>query len=636
MRRNKKPLKPRPLFSSPVSKQVQKPKTKWKVLPIMWLALKRSAMLIGFMVILSMLISVYTFSFIAGPKKQPVPDKAALYLNFDQIIGELPQDPSLTVPFPLDQLTLRHYVSSIEMAKEDDRIVGIIAKLQDGASFSLAQVQEIRNALQSFKESGKFTYIYSDSYGGAGGGMSRYYLASAFDEIWMQPMGIVAINGVSLEVPFVREALNKIGVTPNFFKRKDYKTAYETFTNEDMSPENREMLERLVGDIRSEIVAGVSADREMSESQFTSLVSQGLFVADKALESKLIDVMDYSDVLLDKVREQVTGEPDGEGYDFMMPMKQYVELNRDIDEPKKGDKPGVALVYVVGAIMFGDTNAQSPSVLLNDGLAASNTIVPAIRDAMEDDDIDTIILRVDSPGGSPAASEAILRAVEKAQEAGKSVLVSMGGTAASGGYWVSAYADQIFVSPLTITGSIGVVGGKFVLGDMFDKVGANWEHVEWGRNAGMWSMTSTFDESEARAINAMLDTTYDAFLERVAKGRKMSVEQVDAIAGGRVWSGKQALDIGLADQEGGLLDAINYAATLAGKTDYHDVTVTIFPKPKTALEQFIAIMSGESASVNRTAAMQNYLLNTLQPVIRPAVMAQEPEKFMTYAPTEIR
>ena len=636
MARRKKTYKPRSLFATPVPKNVKKPKTKWKILPIVWGALKRGAMALGFLIMFSMLISLYTLSKISTPQALDMPDEMVLVLEFNNAIPETPPEASLVDPFANQQMTLRHYIAAIEEAKIDDRVKGIVARMRGGV-FSPAQIEEIRSSMKSFKESGKFAYIYSTSFGDSGGGMGRYYLASIFDELWMQPLGVVSIAGINAEIPFVRETLDDIGIYPNFFQRKEYKTAYESLTNKTISESNREMMEVLINDMKDVMISDIAEDRNMSEEQLVSLVNTGLFVADEALEKGLIDYMDYPDVMLKKIREQVTGNPDDEDLVFQ-PMKKYVfGIQDEYEKGKlhrgKGNsqaKTGVALVYAVGAIMPGEVQSSAPMTLLNEGIAASNVIAPAIMDAAEDDTIATIILRVDSPGGSPAASEAILRALEVAKEKGKVVLVSMGTTAASGGYWIAANADQIFVSGTTITGSIGVVGGKFVFGDMMDKLGVNWESIKFGRNAEMWSITRAFDESEAERINAMLDNVYRNFLQRVAKGRNMTLEQVDDIAKGRVWSGKSALQVGLADQEGGLLDTINYAATLAGGQDYKDVNLQVFPKPKTAFEQFVALVNGEQVSGNSEPDVRSILLQILQPIIKPAVMAKEPENFMVY------
>lgn len=646
MARRNKSLKPRSLFSSPVPKNVRKPKMKWRLLPIMWTALKRSAMLLGFMIIISMLISLYTVTKLTNTAKVVMPDEMVLLLDFKDGIRETHADASLTDPFAGDDLTLRHYIAAIEEAKNDDRVKGILARLRGGA-FSPAHVQEIRKSMQSFKESGKFAYIYSTSYGDSVGGLGRYYLASVFDELWMQPLGVVSIPGMNFEMPFMRETLDKIGVTPNFFQRKEFKTAYENLTNQSMSAPNREMLNVLVDDFKKVIVSDISKDREIPENQFSLLVDKGLFTADEALTNGLIDHMDYADVLVKRIRKDVTGNEDDEDLIFQ-PLKKYAKFLLEEEKKKhqndeksnakaKGKvKSNIALVYAVGAIMPGEPSATSPSVLLNDGIAASNVIAPAILAANDDESIDTILLRVDSPGGSPAASEAILRALQVAKDDGKTIIVSMGSTAASGGYWIAANADQIFASDTTITGSIGVVGGKFVFGDLFDKIGVNWQSVKWGENSEMWSMSETFDESAAERINNMLDNVYRNFLERVAKGRNMSVEDVDKIARGRVWSGKSAAEVGLVDQLGGLLDAVNYIAQLRGGKDFHDVNIQIFPKPKTTLEQFIALLSGEEVKIGSQPNVQSVLLETLQPLIKPAVIARDRQNFMVYDPVKIQ
>lgn len=642
MARRNKSLKPRSLFSSPVPKDVRKPKMKWRLLPIMWVALKRSAMLLGFMIMISMLLSLYTLSKLGNATKVEMPNEMVLLLDLKDGIAEIQADASFTDPFAVDNLTLRHYIAAIEEAKRDPRVKGIFARMREGA-FSPVHVQELRKSLVSFKESGKFAYIYSTSYGDSIGGLGRYYLASVFDELWMQPLGVVSIPGMNVEMPFMRETLDKIGVSPNFFQRKEYKTAYENITNQSMSAPNREMLEALVADFKDVMVADISKDREIPEAQFTLLVNKGLFTADEALSNGLIDHMDYADVLVKRIRKDVTGDEDDEDLVFQ-PVKKYAQYLLEEEKKKqqtkekgKGkSKSNIALVYAVGAIMPGDPAANSPSILLNEGIAASNVIAPAILEAADDDSIDTILLRIDSPGGSPAASEAILRALQVAKDDGKTIIVSMGTTAASGGYWIAANADQIFASSTTITGSIGVVGGKFVFGDMFDKIGVNWDGVKWGENSEMWSMTEKFDESAAERINNMLDNVYRNFLERVAKGRNMSVEEVGKIAKGRVWSGKSAAEVGLVDQIGGLLDAINYIAQLRGGKDFHDVNIQIFPKPKTALEQFIALLNGEEIKIGSQPNVQSILLETLQPVIKPAVIARDRQNFMVYDPVKIQ
>jgi len=636
MFKNRKPLKPRPLFSATVPKSVEKPKIKWKVLPILWGAMKRGAMALGFMVIFSMIVSSFILNSFMQEDVQPLPNQMVLVLEFEGEIRELPPEATLTNPFGDGSVTLRHYISAIESAKNDPRVKGIVARMRDGA-FSSAQVEEIRAAIFDFKESGKFTRIYSTSFGGPGSGLGRYFLASSFDELWMQPMGVVMISGISAEQPFARETLDKIGVTPQFFQRKEYKTAYESLTNETMSPANRETITVLVNDIRDRLVSEIAKDREISEERFAELVNQGLFTAPEALEAGLIDHMDYADVMIEQAKELVSGDPQSEDVAFRSLESYVAHVGLNINEEGKISKEtrtaktagGVALVYAVGAIV--SDNAGAPG-----SLAASDDIAPAILDAAADPDIKAIVLRVDSPGGSPAASEAILRALDKAQMEGKSVIVSMGNTAASGGYWIAAHADQIFVSPTTITGSIGVVGGKFSLQDLWTKIGLNWESVQWGENADMWSMNSTFDESGAERMNAMLDNVYENFIARVAEGRDMSAMQVDLIAKGRVWSGARAIDVGLADQFGGLMDAIDYAATLNGGESRDDVYVQIFPKPKNPFEELMALLSGEGGSPLEQPGFQSDLIAPFRPLIEAAVVSHDSGGVAVYEPLRVR
>lgn len=573
---------------------------------------------------------------------KPLPEEMVLLLEFDNGINEIPPEASFSNPFAKDQMTLRHYLQAIDAAKTDDRVKGIYARLR-GGGFQLAQIQEIRNAIKDFKESGKFAYIYSTSFGEGGGGLGRYYLSSVFDELWMQPLGIVMIAGVNAEMPFARGVLEKIGVEPQFFQRKEYKTAYENLTDKSMSAANRETMERLVGDISFDLVRDISADRDMTPEKFKALVDKGLLTADEALAEGLIDQMSYADLLIERIKKDVTGDPENEDLVFQQ-MKDYVEGVQAEQDKKntalvtKGEgKPGVAVVYVVGAIMTGKAGVSAaPLAMMDGGIAASDVIAPAILEAMEDETIHTIVLRVDSPGGSPAASEAILRALDKAKEKGKNIVVSMGGTAASGGYWVAAHADHIFVSPMTVTGSIGVLGGKFSMRELWEKLDINWEGVSWGENAGMWSANAPFDAAGAERMNAMLDNVYRNFLIRVAKGRGMSIEDVDKVAGGRVWTGKRALEVGLADKEGGLNDALDYAATLSGGQNRHDITVQLFPKPKTALEELIAILSGEEVSApSMPKVMEQMALEAFRPLLRSAVVARDPQGFTTYEPVTL-
>lgn len=620
-----KNFRQRPLFAQNLPKEVTKPKIEWKILPVVWLALKRTAMVLGFFVLLQIFVGLFIIlpAAMATKDKVSLPKEMVLYLEFDGAIGEVHVAQGFADAFEEPPLTLREMVDVLNHAAGDDRVKGVLARMKD-SQIGLTQAYELNQALQAFKDRGKFAHVYASSYGEAAQGLGNYALISAFDEIWMQPMGIVSITGLNAQMPFLRKTLDKIGVEPNFFQRKEYKNVYENLNKTKMSRESRETIGRLVGDIREDVLGTIPQRIGMDRAQFNALVNKGLFTAEEAKLAGLITHSDYADVLVENIKETVTGERDGDNDLFISFDKYASEILKEI-KAKRGDTK-VALVYAVGTIV---QNSDGQGFGGGSSVAAAEDIAPAILDAADDDDVEAIIVRVDSPGGSPVASESILRAIERAKSKGKKIVVTMGSTAASGGYWISAYADQIFVMPSTVTGSIGVVGGKVALSELFKNIGVNWDGVRWGRNAGMWSLDSTFSKSEAERVNAMLDAVYDGFIARVAKGRGMDLKAVDDIAGGRVWSGQRAVRIGLADRIGGLNDALDYVAIELGEQTRDDLDVVVMPKPKTALEQFIDLVEGQ-AMLGRFVQDNQAVLDFLKPVSDAARVARNPNDFMVF------
>ena len=385
------------------------------------------------------------------------------------------------------------------------------------------------------------------------GGARNLYLASAFEEIWMQPVGMLSISGPSFEMPFAREALRKIGLRAEFFQREKYKSAMENFTNSDISKENEENLRSLIGSLTDEMIAGITKDRKRSSAEIKQQVDKGLLTGDEALSAGLIDRLDYPDVMLSEMREKATGNPEDKSINLVT----LARYSQDKVKPKKSamKRPAVALIYITGTIV----EMTGPQ-----GNAGADKISAAITEAYEDNDIGAIVLRVDSPGGSPSASETIRRSLVKAQEKGKKVYVSMGPVAASGGYWVATHADKIFALNGTVTGSIGVVMGKFEASELWKKIGVNWQGPQVGENADIWSINKPFDQRATQRINALIDYTYDAFLSRVSEGREIDKDQARKVAQGRAWTGQQAQKNGLVDEIGGLHDALDAAALVVG------------------------------------------------------------------------
>ncbi len=629
-----KNFKHRPLFAQNLPKEVTKPKIEWKILPVVWLALKRMATVLGFFVLLQLFITVFIIIpvFMTTADITPMPEKMVLYLEFDGAINEINTTQGFADAFDTPPLTLREMVDVIHFAGTDSRVKGIFARMKN-AQISLTQAYELNQALEDFKSKGKFAHIYASSYGQAAQGLGNYALIAGFDEIWMQPMGTVSITGLNAEMPFLGKTLDRIGVEPNFFQRKEYKNLYENLTETKMSRESRETISRLITDIRNDILTTIPPRIGVDAAQFDGLVNQGLFTAEEAKQAGLITHADYADILVENIKEAVTGNRNADDDIFVMFDDYAAEALEHFKASELlQDDAKVALIYAVGTILRSDEGSGfggGPTV------AAAEDIAPAILDAADDDDVRVIIMRVDSPGGSPVASESILRAIERAKRKGKKVIVTMGATAASGGYWISAYADQIFVMPSTITGSIGVVGGKIALGELFENIGVNWDGVTWGRNAGMWSLDSTFSKSEAERVNTMLDAVYDGFIARVAKGRGMSSQAVDAIAGGRVWTGARAVEIGLADQIGGLNDALDYTAKELGVQSRYNLHIDVLPKPKTPFEKLIELVEGQ-AMLGQVVKKNQGVLDAIGSFSDMVHIARNPNDFMVFEELHLR
>lgn len=598
------------LFYKPKRKDKEISAKRWNFPSIIWRAVVKACTVIGAMILISAAMS--TLLIIVGSKASaPLPEDMVLVFKLENGIAELPKRPSLLDPFPFMQPTLRNVIDTIEKAKDDERVRGIVFSVK-GGGVSISQIQELRTAIENFKESGKFTKIFSPSYADGNGGLGMYYLAAAFDEIWMQPVGMLSISGLNMEMPFARSALEKIGVEAHFFQRERYKSAMENFTNSNMSDASRKNLEELIGNLSARMMDGVVKGRGLGYVTVGQLIDQGLLTGQEALDAKLIDRLDYADVLVSEIRQSATGNADDESVKLIT----LARYSQDKVKPSKeaSKHKSVALIYAVGAIVP-TAGAQ--------GNAGADKISAAITEAYEDDDIGAIVLRVDSPGGSPSASETIRRALVKAKEKNKKVIVSMGSVAASGGYWIATDADRIFASGGTITGSIGVIMGKFEASELWEKIGVNWEGPKMGRNSDIWSINQPFDEMETERMNTLIDYTYDAFLERVAEGRGMKVAEVRSIAQGRAWTGEDAQINGLVDELGGLNKALDYAATTVGGQTRKDVKIIPIPKELNRMEQLLEIFGQEQVSIGKFFGFDNATTKKVSAMINQIGLTQE-------------
>ena len=476
----------------------------------------------------------------------------------DGIVEAAPADP-LSALLSMRRPHLRDVLEGLRRARGDARVRALIVKV--GGAIGLAMAQELRDAVTALREAGKFTVAWSETFGESGNGNVPYYLASAFDRVCLQPSGEVGLTGVAMEEPFLREALEKLGIQPRFAARHEYKTMANMFMERTYTPEHRESSQRLVDAAGRQLAEGIAQARGLTVERVRELIDRGPLLAAEALEAGLVDRLAYRDEVYAEVREKVGG-PDGR-----VQLRYVSRYNRThgLAEhlPQPGRQDAVALINGLGPIRLGRSGRGGP--LPSQGPAmGSDTIGAAFRAAVRDERIKAIVFRVNSPGGSAVASDAIWREVVLARRAGKPVIVSMGDVAASGGYYVAMAADVIVAQPGTITGSIGVVTGKAVVSGLLERIGIEMGGVTSGEHARMFSAAKDFSPSEWERINASLDRIYENFTAKVAESRGMSREQVERLARGRVWIGSDAKEHGLVDELGGLELALDLARKKAG------------------------------------------------------------------------
>jgi protease-4 len=575
--------------------------------------LRRAVFAVGLFVIAMTVLVAFAVSRAKDNADADLPDSMYLAYTFKSGLSESLTEPDFSQPLLAPQTALHDVVMALDAAAKDARVKAFVAKIEDPA-FSAAQVQELRGAIARFRAAGKETYVYSDDLGGFAGGMGAYYLAASFAHIWLQPVGNVAVNGVSVEVPFVKGTLDKLGVEPQFVHRGKYKSAPESLTEKTMTAPARAMMTSLVADLSAQMQADIARDRGLSSDDVRRIVAGSPYSDADALAAKLVDRVGYYDEMVDAVAPQnATSAPeevsllkyraatadtdDGLAHEFAGLVRKEMDKQKKADgkkqpaeAPQADDAPRKSgkIAIIVGS---GEIVPFAGSPTMSGGGMEADKIAEAFDDAQQDDDVAAVVFRIDSPGGSPAAAETIRRAVVSTQKKGKPVVVSMSGYAASGGYWIATPAAAIVAQPGTLTGSIGVFGGKFVLAGLWDKLGLRFDTISDGvAHAGMWSANRGFTPEERAHFDALMGNVYDAFIARVAEGRHMSKAKVEEIAQGRVWTGRQARDIGLVDALGGLDAAVAKAKELARFAPDADVRVVTLPAPKSPLELALSLM----------------------------------------------
>jgi protease-4 len=465
---------------------------------------------------------------------------------------------------------MRSVLEMLKQAKTDARVTHLVLVPTGGSNF-WAKAQELRDGILDFRKSGKKAIAFLEY-----GGDQEYYLATACDRIYLLPSSVLDVKGVATYEVFLRGTFDKVGAVPDLLHIGDYKTAVNTFTEKTFTPAHREMTTSLNREAFEQLVNGIAEGRKKTPEDVRALIDKGPFLPEDALNDGLIDDLAYRDQVDDKAGfagSELTEAPD------------YARAQSHPFRFSHGDK--IALIYAVGTISSGESGQGA-----NGAYVGSETLVEYIQRARADKGVKAVVLRVDSPGGSSIASDVIWRELMLTREQ-KPLIVSMSDLAASGGYYIAIPGHVIIAQPGTLTGSIGIFSGKFVTGGTFKKLGANIEGVTSGKFADMNSPVRPFSPEERAKVEEQMQAFYDGFIEKVAQSRKSTPEKIDAIAQGRVWTGRQALANGLVDKLGGLDMAVAIAKERAKIPAGQDVELIVYPPKKSFFEAL-------SDSVGRT------------------------------------
>ncbi len=538
-----------------------------------------------FMAIMGILFAMSLVGMVASDSSTKSVDKnSVMVLKLNGSLDERSENPS-----PISLLSggnlmesgmgLDQVLSAIEKAKDNEDIKGIYIEGGMFAPDSYASLQAIRNALSDFRKSGKWIVSYADQYTTA-----TYYLASVANKVYMNPEGMLDWHGMAAQPYYLKDALAKVGVQVQLAKVGAYKSAPEMFTSDHMSDANREQVTAYLNGIWGNVVKAVSESRKISVDSLNAYADRFITLskADELKKLKLIDGTLYTDQVKGEIRKMLKIDEDDEIHQLGLADMGNVKRSK-----KEGDQ--IAVYYA-----YGDIVSEAGENLFGGGsVIASSTVCPDLEKLAKDDDVKAVVLRVNSGGGSAYASEQIWHQIEMLKQK-KPVVVSMGGMAASGGYYISCGSQWIVAEPTTLTGSIGIFGMfPDYSGLLKDKLGVKFDEVKTNRNSGFGTRARPFNEEEMSYLNTYIQRGYDLFRKRVADGRKMSIDQVEKIAQGHVWLGQDALGIKLVDELGGLEKAVAKAAKLAKLDKYHTES---YPGQPDIFDQLLASASGANGN----------------------------------------
>jgi protease-4 len=534
--------------------------------------------------------TVLLFGLLAAPV--PAAERPVATLAHIRLAGELDETPVGADPlFGLGAENFKTKLERIKKARDDASIQGLYLEIDD-LEIGYGKLDELRHAVAEFRAKGKKTYAYLE----AGGGKD-YLLAIACDEVFMPESGTLMLTGVRASVMFYKDLFEKIGVKADMLQMGEFKGAAEPFTRSEMSPQLRKQLTSVFADYYEKSYVGAivesRAGKKWSADDVKKLVDQGPYTAKSALKAGLIDHVAYTDQILEQLKTEQKADHVKLSRNYGQKKMEELDLSNPFailkllaPPPVKTSKnPKIAVIYATGPIVTG----KGGESLFGGSRVGSTTMVHAIRQAEHDKTVKAIVLRVDSPGGSALASDLIWNELKRSK---KPVIASMSDVAASGGYYISMGAGKIYAEPGTLTGSIGVLGGKLVIGGLEDKIGLKTDTISFGQNADIMSTSKPFSESERKAMTALMQDVYDQFLSKALEGRKkagkqMTLEDLKKLAAGRVWTGRQAKENGLIDELGTLEDAIAEAKEMGGIGKDKEAELLILPKPKSFLDALL-------------------------------------------------
>ena len=556
------------------------------------MAVRRGVVIVLSLIALAVMMSFggVVFLYLLVSRGPSIEDDSTLVLRPGGALEETLPDDVVGQLMGRDTMTVRSFVESLRLAKRDPRITGVLLMPASLASPFWGKVQELRDAVLDFRKSGKTVVAFLEF-----GGDREYYLATAADHVYLLPTSALDLTGVASYEVFLRGTFDKVGAYPDFLQIGAYKTAVNQFTQKSFTPAHREMTESLNGDMYEQLVRGIASARKKTEAEMRQLLDQGPFLPADAVRLGLVDGLAYEDQLDDRVPQlRQAGEMrrvDGIDYQRVTPRSL-------------GVRPAsrIAVLYASGVITSGKSGYDPGTGTV----VGSDTFVEQLRRLRDDDSIRAIVLRVDSPGGSSVASDVMWRElmITRDQKPSRPLVTSMSDLAASGGYYIAVPGQVIVAQPGTLTGSIGIFAGKFVLDGTLNKVGVTTETVKSGKNSDIYSPFSRFSPEQRMKVGEYMDGFYKNFVAKVAAGRHSTPERIDAVAQGRVWTGAQAKERGLVDALGGLDTAVSIAKQRAHIPADEEVELVMY-SPRRSLYEALTQLGRSSAGLASWSVLMN-------------------------------